>query len=282
MFEAWRFPLAQAVAFFHPDDRRVIFAVPWEGSTLIGTTDIDHRDDLDREPGIARAEFDYILRAAQTEFPNLDLGEADVVSTWSGVRPVVASGSNVDPSKETRDSLILEENGLVTVTGGKLTTFRSTALAALRQAADRIPELKGAHMEAHAHLFASPSPATIEALGDAPPELGSRWLARYGDDAIGVKQCAGTGELRTIRHTGAAWAELRWACRSEQVAHLDDLMLRRTRLGLLLRSGAAELLPRVKDIAQGELGWSDNRWNEEAAAYRDLIARCYAVPGTQG
>jgi len=277
LFEAWRFPLAQAVAFFHPDDRRAIFAVPWEGSTLIGTTDVDHRDDLDREPGITRAEFDYILKAARSEFPNLDLVEADVVSTWSGVRPVVASGSNVDPSKETRDSLILEEKGLVTVTGGKLTTFRSTALAALRQAADRVPELKGA--EPGAQLFATPSPATIEALGDAAPDLAARWLARYGDDAIGVMKCARADELRTIRHTDAAWAELRFACRSEHVVHLEDLMLRRTRLGLLLRNGGAELLPRVKEIAQGELGWSDSRWNEEAAAYRDLVARCYAVPG---
>ena len=65
-----------------------------------------------------------------------------------------------------------------------------------------------------------------------------------------MSRCAGADELRTIRHTGAAWAELRWACRSEQVVHLDDLLLRRTRLGLLLRDGAAELLPRVKDIAR--------------------------------
>jgi len=139
LFDAWRLPLAQAIAFFHPDDRRPMFAIPWEGSTLVGTTDVDHRDDLDREPGIARAELDYILRAARSEFPSLGLGGADVVSTWSGARPVVASGSNVDPSKEKRDSLILNENGLITVTGGKLTTFRSTAIAALGKAAEAIP-----------------------------------------------------------------------------------------------------------------------------------------------
>ena len=110
--------------------------------------------------------------------------------------------------------------------------------------------------------------------------MSRRWLARYGDDAAAVKSCAGPGELQTIRHTGTAWAELRWACRSEQVVHLDDLLLRRTRLGLLLRNGAADLLPRVKAIAREELGWSDTRWNEEVAAYRALIARCYAVPGT--
>ena len=162
LFEAWRLPLAQAIAFFHPDDRRALFAVPWQGSTLVGTTDIDDRDDLDREPGITRAEFDYVLRAAQVEFPSLALGETDVVSTWSGVRPVIASGAHVDPSKEKRDSLILDENGLVTVTGGKLTTFRSTALAALRRAVERLPELAAANLAAP--LFEPPAPSTAGAL----------------------------------------------------------------------------------------------------------------------
>ena len=147
LFDAWRLPLAQAIAFFHPDDRRPMFAIPWEGSTLVGTTDVDHRDDLDQEPGVTRAELDYILRAAQSEFPTLGLGEADIVSTWSGVRAVIASGANVDPSKEKRDSLILNENGLITVTGGKLTTFRSTAIAALKMAAEVVPGLKAPNAE---------------------------------------------------------------------------------------------------------------------------------------
>ena len=82
----------------------------------------------------------------------------------------------------------------------------------------------------------------------------------------------------TIRQTGAALAELRWACRAEDVLSLDDLLLRRTRLGLLLRDGAEAILPEVGTIASEELGWSDARWDEEAAAYRALIARCYGAP----
>ena len=64
------------------------------------------------------------------------------------------------------------------------------------------------------------------------------------------------------------------------MVHLDDLLLRRTRLGLLLRNGAEELLPKVEAIARAELGWDDARWDEEVAAYRRTIARCYAMPGT--
>jgi len=276
LFDGWRLPLAQAVAFFHPDDRRALFAIPWEGSTLVGTTDLDHRDDLDQEPGITRAEFDYLLRAARSEFPALGLIEADVVSTWSGVRPVIASGANVDPSKEKRDSLILNENGLITVTGGKLTTFRSTALAALRKAAEATPGLKVP--DAGQAMFAPPAASAVAALCDLSAPLRERWLARYGDDAAAVKALAAAGETETIRQTATAWAELRWACRSEDVAHLDDLLIRRTRLGLLLRDGAEQILPEVRTIAREELGWSDERWEKEAAAYRRLIARCYAVP----
>ena len=160
---------------------------------------------------------------------------------------MIASGSNVDPSKEKRDSLILNENGLITVTGGKLTTFRSTAIAALKKAAEAIPGLEPAG--AGAALFAPPAASTLDALSDLPADLRERWLSRYGDAAAAVKACAAPGELQTIRHTGTTLAELRWACRSEDVVHLDDLLLRRTRLGLLLRNGAEELLPNVRPIA---------------------------------
>ena len=107
--------------------------IPFRGS--LGRVDPDRHDGR-RSPRRSRSRARhhagrvrlYSEGRRESEFPNLELTEADVVSTWSGVRPVIASGSNVDPSKETRDSLILEENGLITVTGGKLTTFRSTAL----------------------------------------------------------------------------------------------------------------------------------------------------------
>jgi len=204
LFDAWRLPLAQAIAFFHPDDRRPMFAIPWEGSTLVGASDVDHPDDLDREPGIARAELDYILRAARSEFPSLGLGEADVVSTWSGVRPVIASGPNVDPSKEKRDSLILNENGLITVTGGKLTTFRSTAIAALGKAAEAITGLKTA--DAGSALFAPPAASTLDALRE---HRGCRLRQRRNDlrrtgDAIPVAR----NRLEGVVHGDSRVAEV--------------------------------------------------------------------------
>lgn len=271
----WRLPLSQAVALFHPLDQRPVFALPWEGATLVGTTDLDHRDDLAHEPGITRAELDYLLLALQHAFPALALNEADVRSTWSGVRPVVSSGRGVAPSSEPREHLVLDEQGLVTVTGGKLTTFRSTARQALHCAARHVPALAAAR--ANETIFAPPAAASA-ALDTLAPALRDRWTARFGDDAPLLLQSAQPGDLQTIANTGIAWAELRWACRHEAVVHLDDLLLRRTRLGLLLRDGGAELAPHLRPLVQQELRWSDNEWQREWSHYQALIARCYALP----
>ncbi len=280
LLPAWRLPVAQAVAFFHPKDGRPVFALPWEGATLVGTTDLDHREPLDREPGITPGELHYLLQALQHQFPALGLGAADVVSTWSGVRPVVASGQAVDPSKEAREHLVVEEGGLVTVTGGKLTTFRSSAVQALALAAHRVPALKAVRPDAQ--VFAPVPMVAVQAMHGLPADLAQRWLSRFGAHAPEVRACALDGELDTIAPTDIAWAELRWACRSECVGHLDDLLLRRTRLGLLLRDGAAALLPRIKPIVQQELRWDEFRWEVEEQRYRELIARCYAVPQEEG
>jgi len=277
LLPAWRLPLAQAIGLFHPDDGRPVFALPWEGRTLVGTTDLDHDAGLDQEPGISAGELDYLLRALQAAFPAFGLSAADVLSTWSGVRPVVSSGRAVDPSKEAREHLITLEDGLITVTGGKLTTFRSTALQALRLAQSRVPALR--QLDGTAPVF---TPIEHQSrLRTLAPELRARLTARYGSDAAAVVGGAAPDELAPLCGTPTVFAELRWACRAEGVEQLDDLLLRRTRLGLLLRDGAAQLLPRIQPLASQELGWDDARWQAECARYRELIARCYGVPGAR-
>jgi glycerol-3-phosphate dehydrogenase len=276
LIPVWRLPVAQAITFYHPEDGRPVYALPWEGATLVGCTDVDHREDLAQEPGITTQEFDYLLGAMQLAFPSLGLTRADVRSTWAGVRPVVASGKDVAPSKEPREHLIVDEHGLITVTGGKLTTFRSTALLALRQAASYLPALAG--LRTPASIFGPMPDGAAQALQDLPPALRQRWLARFAARVPEVLACARPGELQTIAHTGTARAELRWACRAEGVAHLDDLLLRRTRLGLLLPQGGQALLPAWRALVQQELGWDDGRWHDECARYRELIQRCYSLP----
>nr|WP_315258223.1 glycerol-3-phosphate dehydrogenase/oxidase [uncultured Duganella sp.] len=270
---AWRLPLAQAISLMHPADGRPVFAFPWEGVTLVGTTDVDHSEDLSREAAITRVECDYLLAALQAQFPQLHLCDDDIIATYAGVRPVIDSGK-ADPSRETRDHALWLENGLLTVTGGKLTTFRVIALDALKLAATRLPELHG--RLAPQAVFAPALP--LRYMPELPPGQAQRLQGRYGADAQPLTDTAQAGELALIPGTETIWAQLRWAARHEQVCKLEDLLLRRTRIGIQLRGGGAAILPRIRAICQPELGWSDQRWDLEQTEYRALWQAHYSLP----
>lgn len=274
LLPAWRLPLAQAVSLMHPHDGRPVFAYPWEGVTLVGTTDVDHGAGLDAEAAITRAEFDYLLAALRWQFPALELVENDVIATFSGVRPVVASGA-LDPSQEAREHALWVEQGLLTVAGGKLTTFRAIALQALRMAAPLLPHWRADLRKLP--VFAAVAPLTGSAMQlDFDQRL--RLLGRHGAQAQALCDAAQDGELAMVQGTQTVWAQLRWGARMERVEHLDDLLLRRTRLGLQLAGGALAILPRVRAICQQELGWSDARWEEEQVRYLALWRGHYSVP----
>jgi glycerol-3-phosphate dehydrogenase len=274
IFPAWRLPVAQAVSFLHPIDRRPVFIFPWEGITLVGTTDIDHDQSLDAEPRIAPGEVAYLMAAVEAQFPSLHLGLEDIISTFAGVRPVIGTGK-VDPSKESRDHVVWEEDGLLTVTGGKLTTFRRIALDVLGSVRSRLPDLPKLDDEVP---VLNPVDVALPGAGHLDRAVHRRLLGRYAADAPALVAAARPGELESIPGTQTLWAELRWAARAEGVVHLDDLMLRRVRLGHLLACGGESLLPKIRGICQPELGWDDARWEAEDARYRDLWRCCYSLP----
>lgn len=272
IFPSWRFPVAQAVSFPHPHDGRPVFAFPWEGVTLVGTTDIDHDGDLNAEPRISGEEVAYLLAACNTQFPALDLTINDILSTYAGVRPVIGTGK-ADPSKESRDHVVWLEDGLLSVTGGKLTTFRVIALDALKAAQSL---LDGVEFNDDAPVF-EPVEDDLETdiLNEAER---TRLLGRYGARAADLVCMAQDDELSPVPTTRTLWAELRWAARHEAVVHLDDLLLRRTRLGLLLPEGGLQHIERIRQLCQPELGWSDQRWDDEIARYRTLWQSHYSLP----
>jgi glycerol-3-phosphate dehydrogenase len=212
------------------------------------------------------------MAAMNYRFPELKLVLEDVIAAWAGVRPVIDTGK-ADPSRESRDHAIWEEHGLLTVTGGKLTTFRVMARDVLRAARKRLPELAGLDDTA---LPLQPThmdlPQTLQ------PSIRQRLIGRYAEHAADLVATAQTDELEPIPNTPVLWAELRWAARAEAVVHLEDLLLRRTRLGVLLPEGGAVHLPRIRQICQAELGWDDTRWEDEEAAYRALVQTHYRLP----
>lgn len=274
IFPAARLPVTEAITFLHPFDRRPVFIFPWEGITLVGTTDVDHDQPLDAEPGISPAEVAYLMAAVEAQFPSLGLGLDDVISTFAGVRPVIGTGQE-DPSKESRDHVVWDEHGLLTVTGGKLTTFRLIAhdvLKAVHHRLPYVPAVDGDEPVLNPVSFVLPG---AEHLDD---EAWTRLLGRYAAAAPALVEAAGPAELVPIPGTQTLWAELRWAARAEAVVHLDDLLLRRVRLGHLLPGGGVDLLPRIRAICQLELGWDDARWQAEEAAYLTLWHAAYYLP----
>lgn len=275
IFPAWRLPVAQAITFLHPLDGRPVFIFPWEGVTLVGTTDVDHHEPLDGEPRISPQEVAYLMAAAAYQFPLLRLTLDDVLSTYAGVRPVVGTGQ-ADPSKEPRDHVVWEEAGLLTVTGGKLTTFRLIALDALAALRSRFPNMSA--LDEDAPILDPLDPDLLPSSVRLGEEVRQRLLGRYGAAAADLVAAARPDELGPVPGTTTLWAELRWAARSEAVVHLDDLLLRRTRLGLVLAEGGRAFLPRIRAVCQPELGWDDRRWEAEEAAYLALWRRCYSLP----
>lgn len=272
IFPQWRFPIAQAVSFNHPLDSRFVFIFPWDGVTLVGTTDVDHGLALSHEPHITPGEVAYLMAAVEARYPSLALTLDDVLATFAGVRPVINTGKE-DPSAESRDHVVWTENGLLTITGGKLTTFRLIALDALKAARQALPDMPKIDEDA---------PALNEVTEDLPDTLPEamrrRLIGRYGEEASELVAAAQPGELVTLPNSNILWAELRWAARSEGVVHLDDLLLRRVRLGLLLPQGGAQHEDRIRSICQKELGWEDGRWAEEWAAYQQRWHDKYSLP----
>jgi glycerol-3-phosphate dehydrogenase len=273
IFSRERFPAREAVTLLHPRDKRSLFILPFEGTTLVGTTDLDHPRELEEksaEPFATRDEIDYLLEAANFLFPSLRLTEKDILSTFSGVRPTLKNGSGDAPSKVSRRHALTQERGMITITGGKYTIFRIMARHALEAA---LTQIGRSPLIPKRRIFEKVDFSALDSLDKASAlYLGGR----HGLETMEMFSAAKTDELEKIQPLQNIWAELRWAARNEAVMHLSDLLLRRVRLGMLLPNGALGLVDRVRAIVQPELGWDDAVWQRELADYRETWQRYYS------
>lgn len=277
IFPRERLPLPHAVTLLHPHDRRAMFAIPWEGVTMIGTTDLDHLASLSNgEPFATTDEIEYILEAGRATFPSAQLEHSDIISTFAGLRPVINTGI-ADPSKESRAHVIWEEEGLITVTGGKLTTFRIMAEEALQKAASRLSHPPDLSIRKR---YFNPLP-NLQASGKVLSAELTYLLGRYGVETEELLNAAHPGENEPVGILPNLWSEIRWAARTGGVERLDDLLLRRVRIGMLLPDGASAEMSRVRSITQQELGWNDARWEKEETRYRTIYENAYS-PAPKG
>ncbi|HYW57069.1 MAG TPA: glycerol-3-phosphate dehydrogenase/oxidase [Polaromonas sp.] len=245
-------------------DGRVLFAVPWLGKTILGTTDTP-RSDLAREPLAFREEIDFILGESArylSRAPKL----ADIKSMWVGLRPLVK------PPKEDGDgtqalsrehTVLISKSGLVTVTGGKWTTYRAMAEDVLDNCfkAALLPKRPGG---VTADLRLVGAQASVHKISDAPG------VHLYGNEAASV--LALPGAERTLGG-GLTEAMVRFSARYEYARTVEDVLARRSRLLFLDAALAKSLAPEVADLLQEE-----NNWDPHLAEFLELAGQYLTVP----
>lgn len=253
-----RLPLPCAVVHLRPSDGSAVVMVPWMGVTLVGGTTVAHEGTPD-SPVISEEEFHLLLDDVHRLFPARGVGPGDVQATFAGVRPLTDLDTRA-PSQASRRDALHASHGVLTPVGGKLTTFQAMARRCLEGARPALPPFR----------FRDADPPRLEndpLLHPAP----SRWVGRHGE--VGGQWIA---RARTPR--GRLLRQLAWVARNEGVVHLDDLLLRRTRLGLLLPRGGRELLSALGEDIGRALGWPEARWKAERERYRELLDRAFPIP----
>jgi len=271
-------PIPVAVSLPSPDDGRPVFFVPHPGGVLLGTTDIYHEGGLD-DPRPTEEEVGYLLRAARTAFPGRGINRDRVRGTFAGLRPILDIHAD-DPSEASREEDIWEEDGVLTVSGGKLTTWRSTAEEAVDEAVSRLPDevtryvgrcmTKGTPL---AGLAPRDLPQRLQSALGLDPAIAGGMARRLGALAWPATQLARSkSELRPIRSDlDLCAAEVRAHCRWGAVLHLEDLLLRRVRLGMWDPETAAALPPALRPVLRRELGWSYKDWQREREQFHAAL-----------
>jgi len=280
---------AGAVTLLSPLDGRVMFVLPWGQVSYVGTTDTDSAQPPD---GVAAdaADVEYLLRSANAIFPNARLGVDDVVATWAGLRPLLASPS-VSASAVPREHEIVESaSGLVTIAGGKLTTYRVMAAQTVDRVVRRIRKLDGRRFPSRAATDTEPLPGgDLADFGQLARELEKEGLPRdvsghlvrtYGSDAAAVANLAAADPaLLAPLLPGEPWirAEVVYQARREMALSVEDVLVRRTRLFQLRRDQAASAAGDVAALLAPELGWSSDEAASAARRYTERVAAAGAA-----
>lgn len=264
------------------EDGRVLFLLPWQGSTLIGTTDAPA--EVTFEPRATDDEIDYVLRHVRQYF-DVPVERSDVKAVWSGLRPLVSDPRAADTARLSRDHVVhVGPKGLVTVAGGKWTTYRTMAEDTVDTAVrvgDLAPPGPSATLElrlAGGERFDPTGAGALQERG-FPADVASHLHLAYGDRASLVADIA-EGEGLTARLARAypyLEAEVVHAARHEFAATSIDVLARRTRLATVDVEAARAALPRVAALLASELCWDDAQRSRDDDESRRVIGT--AGPG---
>jgi len=279
-----------ALTLLSPTDGRVMFALPSTATTIVGTTDTPTDETPDRVRA-SREDVDYLLASANFFFPAARLTPADVVAAWAGIRPLVASGFTRDPASASREHRIDRgASGMVSVSGGKLTTYRSMAAEVVdvverslgrrrRRAKTNVVPLPGGDIRSF-----------DEALRAAELEVGDSAVARRLVEAHGSRwrevAALTTAEpalaRRIVRELPYLLAEVVYAVEREMAITLADVLVRRLHLAFEVADHGRSAARVATAILAGRLGWDNTRARSEIVRYEAEVERLFGVPHEAG
>jgi len=269
---------------------RNVFVIPWDGMTYVGTTDTDYDGDLDH-PGVERADVEYLLDAVNAAVTQ-PVRPSDITGTWSGLRPLLAKSSRWRrrPRARTADlsrrhKVLVSPSGLITITGGKLTTYRKMADDTVRVVVRRLGQGRKRCLTKHLVLRGARGVEALRAPGAAtrlalPPATFDHLVRRYGAETPAVAEVMAEDArlaeplVPTLPFVGG---EVVYAVRHEMATHLDDVLSHRLRvLGFDARAALTMARPAVALMAE-ELQWTDDRMQSELERFAALVAESLSM-----
>uniref|UniRef100_Q01V48 Glycerol-3-phosphate dehydrogenase n=1 Tax=Solibacter usitatus (strain Ellin6076) TaxID=234267 RepID=Q01V48_SOLUE len=261
VFDRSFLPGDNAIMVPHTSDGRVMFAIPWHGHTVVGTTDTPVPQ-ASLEPVAMEQEIDFILQTAALYLAKPPF-RADVLSVFAGIRPLVKQGDAGRTASLSRDhTIIIEDSGIVTIAGGKWTTYRRMAEDCVNQAAT----LGGLEERpcVTADLPVHGSHRAADAFGA---------LSVYGSDAPAVRELSGDRLHPALPYTSG---EVLWAVRHEMALTVEDVLARRTRALFLNARAAVQMAPQVAALMARELG-RDQQWIATQLESFRAVAQHYLI-----
>lgn len=274
-----------AITLTSPLDGRVMFVLPWGDFSYIGTTDTDTTESPD-EVAATPDDIVYLLRSANSAFPNARLSEADVLATWAGLRPLVAPEAAMHASSVSREHVIVEgSGGMLTIAGGKLTTYRVMAAEVVDAVMQRL-ERQGYPRVGRPPTDKTPLPggeaADLEPLGSPGLELGlpietvNHLVRLYGTECAAIFNLV--EKDRTLLQPLDPWhpaiqAEVLHVVRRELACRVEDVLVRRLHLYYEVPDHGAAAAATVAALMGRELGWDLERAAREAERYRASLPR---------
>ena len=284
VFDGGRFPLRQAI-YFDSHDRRMIFAIPRDGKTYVGTTDTDYTGDT-AKPDVTGDDNDYLLAACNAMFPGLKLVAADVESSWAGLRPLIYEEGKAPSEVSRRDELFVAPSGLLTIAGGKLTGYRKMAEtvtdllirqlqvdgrtpSVLGQCATRTMPISGGDVGRAGGFSVFVEQLTKSGMEMGLPEQSAaRLAAQYGSNApkLYERMLAARKQAPAMRHglDEEMYARLLYSLEEEMVVKPVDFFIRRTGALFFDISSVQRWKQQVLAVMSERIGYSETQAVEYA------------------